>query len=148
MVPVFHQAAFSLPVRSLTGRDDFFVSPENEAAVALINSFPSDFFGAVIFGEKGCGKTHLAHLFCETVFQKTGKKADIISFSCWKAEFDPQTPYIVLEDVGAVVDEAALFHFLNQVKSLNGFVLMTSETAPSAFPIPTSSSASMTEQQD
>mgnify|MGYP005968282897 CR=1 FL=1 len=133
----FYPVALELPVRSLTGRGDFFISEENAAAAALIDSFPSGFSGAVIFGEKGCGKTHLAHLFAETVFQKTGKETAIMP----AAEFNPsssadfleESPYIVLENVGRPVDERALFHLLNAVKSLNGFVLMTAERPPAAW---------------
>ena len=129
----FHQTALKLPVRSLTGRADFFTAKENAQAVAMIDSFPNGFHGAVIFGEKGCGKTHLARLFADTVFQKTGKKPDFVSFDAWSAQTDKETPYIILEDVRPPIDETAMFHLLNQVKSTNGFVLMTSETVPSGW---------------
>ena len=129
----FYQTAFKLPVRPVTGRADFFTAKENAQAVAMIDSFPNDFHGAVIFGEKGCGKTHLAHLFADTVFQKTGKKPDIIPFDCWDKKNAQKTPYFVLEDVLAPIDETALFHLLNQIKSSNGFVLMTSKTAPAGW---------------
>lgn len=129
----FYQTALKLPVRSVTGRADFFTAPENERAVALIDSFPNGFYGAVIFGEKGCGKTHLAHLFSDTVFQKTGKKAEIVSFEKWNADEGDGIPYLILEDVSATVNETGLFHALNRVKAENGFVLMTSETAPSGW---------------
>lgn len=129
----FHQTAFKLPVRSVTGRADFFTAKENAQAVAMIDSFPNAFYGAVIFGEKGCGKTHLAHLFADTVLQKTGKKPEIVSFKDWNARSDGDAPYRVLEDVSSPADETALFHLLNRVKAENGFVLMTSETAPSGW---------------
>ena len=137
MSDIFHQTAFDLPVRSLTGRGDFFVAPENAAAAALIDSFPNGFYGAVIFGEKGCGKTHLAHLFRETVFARTGKKAEILSaadfFASASDDLLRRSPYPVLENVAAPVDEPALFHLLNAAKSLNGFVLMTSERPPAGW---------------
>ncbi len=99
----------------------------------MIDSFPNGFCGAVIFGEKGCGKTHLAHLFADTVFQKTGHKPEIVSFSDWKNEEGKETPYLVLENVASPVDEPALFHLLNRAKADNGFVLMTSMTAPAGW---------------
>ena len=133
MSDLFHQTAFKLPVRSVTGRADFFTAPENARAVALIDSFPNGFCGAVIFGEKGCGKTHLAHLFADTVFQKTGKKPEIVSFEHWNKDAVEETPYLILEDVGSPVDETALFHLLNRVKAENGFALMTSKTAPAGW---------------
>lgn len=121
-----------MPVRSVTGRADFFTAPENAEAVAAIDSFPNDFHGAVIFGEKGSGKTHLAHLFAETVFQKTGKRAALVSFDQWQSErsLAMENSYIVLENVCAPISEPALFHLLNQAKAAGGFVLITSETTP------------------
>ena len=133
MSDLFHQTAFRLPVRSVTGRADFFTAPENERAVAMIDSFPNGFYGAVIFGEKGCGKTHLAHLFADTVFRKTGKTPEIVSFKDRNAQTEKETPFIVLEDVCPPVDERALFHLLNRIKTESGFVLMTSETAPAGW---------------
>ena len=129
----FHQTAFRLPVRSVTGRADFFTAKENAQAVAMIDSFPNGFCGAVIFGEKGCGKTHLAHLFADTVFQKTGKKPNILSFSRWNEENVGETPYLILEDVCFPINETALFHLLNQAKAENGFILMTSKTSPTGW---------------
>ena len=133
MPDLFHQTAFKLPVRSVTGRADFFTAPENAQAVAMIDSFPNGFYGAVIFGEKGCGKTHLAHLFADTVFRKTGKKTEIVSFDRWHSKPIEETPYVILENVCSPVNETALFHLLNQAKGANGFILMTSRTVPSAW---------------
>lgn len=137
MPDLFHQAVLDLPVRSVTGRADFFAAPENSQAVALIDSVPNGFYGAVLVGEKGCGKTHLAHLFAETVLQKTGKKTAILQASGLDVssltDFLEKDPYAVLENADSSVDEQALFHLLNTVKSLNGFVLITSDCMPSVW---------------
>lgn len=133
MPDLFHQTAFKLPVRSVTGRADFFTAPENAQAVAMIDSFPNGFYGALIFGEKGCGKTHLAHLFADTVFQKTQTKPEIFLFERWNQKNAEEMPYLILEDIHAPVDEQALFHLLNRIKADNGFILMTSETAPAGW---------------
>lgn len=133
----FYPVALDLPVRSLTGRSDFFISEENAAAVALIDSFPNGFNGAVIFGEKGCGKTHLAHLFAAAAFQKTGREAVVMPAEDFNpsslADFLEKSACIVLENVSRPVDERGLFHLLNAVKSLNGFVLLTAERPPAAW---------------
>lgn len=133
---VFHQAALNLPVRSLTGRGDFFTAPANAAAVALIDSFPNGFSGAVIYGEKGCGKTHLAHLFCETVKEKTGRTPAVGSFEQMEKTLDAagaERFYAVLENIRGAIDEPALFHLLNMAKGTGGFVLMTSDRPPSGW---------------
>ncbi len=133
----FYPVAFDLPVRPLTGRSDFFVSRENAAAVALIDSFPNGFNGALIFGEKGCGKTHLAHLFVAAVLQKTGQETIILQATEFNtlssAFFVEKSPYVVLENLGCGVNERELFHLLNDVKSRNGFVLLTAERPPAAW---------------
>ena len=133
MADLFHQTAFRLPVRPVTDRADFFTAKENAAAVSVIDSFPNTFYGAVIFGEKGCGKTHLAHLFADTVFQKTQTKPEIFLFERWNQKNAEEMPYLILEDIHAPVDEQALFHLLNRIKADNGFILMTSETAPAGW---------------
>ncbi len=135
----FYQTVLNLPVRSLTEREDFFVSEENAEAVAFIDSFPNHFNGAVIFGEKGCGKTHLAHLFAEVVLNKTGKITKILSISAIETLFSPDSleknPYLVLENADRLTSEKSLFHLLNTIKSSNGFVLLTSEKPPVAWKI-------------
>ena len=133
----FRQAALDFPVRSVTGREDFFTASENMQAVALLDSFPNVFHGAIVFGEKGCGKTHLAHLFAETVLQKTGQKTLILSAADFNRSFSADcledSPYVVVENIEMPVNETALFHLLNAVKSLNGFAFMTSNRPPQAW---------------
>lgn len=137
MPDLFRQAVLDLPVRSLTGRSDFFMASENGQAVALIDSVPNGFNGAVLVGEKGCGKTHLAHLFAETVLQKTGQKTAILQAADLDVsaltDFLAESPFAVLENADSSVDEQELFHLLNTVKSLNGFVLITSHCSPSVW---------------
>ena len=139
MPDLFHQAVLDLPVRSVTGREDFFTAPENRQAVTLIDSFPNGFYGAVIVGEKGCGKTHLAHLFAETVLKKTGQKTTILKAQDLNlsslTDFLEKSPYAVLENADCSVDEQALFHLLNMAKNMNGAVLITSEYPPLAWEV-------------
>ena len=58
------QLSFDLPVREALGRDDFFVSPANAEAVAMIEGWqgwPSR--KLVLIGPHGAGKTHLTHVW-------------------------------------------------------------------------------------
>jgi chromosomal replication initiation ATPase DnaA len=58
------QLSFDLPVREALGRDDFFVSPANGEAVAMIEGWqdwPSR--KLILIGPHGAGKTHLAHVW-------------------------------------------------------------------------------------
>ena len=105
-----HQSAFSFDVRALNGRADFLTAPCNAEAVAMIDGFSeSGFYAGLIYGEQGCGKTHLAHLFAEVVREKTGEQK-----------------YAVLK-ITLPVDETALFHCLNDFKNKGGYLLMTAE---------------------
>ena len=58
------QLSFDLPVRAALGREDFFVSPANAEAVAMVEGWqgwPSR--KLVLTGPAGAGKTHLAHVW-------------------------------------------------------------------------------------
>ena len=49
-------------------RDDFMVNRCNLQAINVIDSWPNwPFFAYVLYGPKGCGKSHLAHVFAEHV---------------------------------------------------------------------------------
>ena len=58
------QLVFDLGHRAALGRDDFLVAENNAEAVAWIDRWPDWPSAAlVIHGPRGCGKTHLAHVF-------------------------------------------------------------------------------------
>ena len=60
------QLSFDLPVRQALGREDFFVSPANAGAVALIEQWPHWPSNKLLLtGPEGAGKTHLAHVWAE-----------------------------------------------------------------------------------
>ena len=126
----FHQETFDFPVKSLLGREDFFVAPSNMSAVRLIENVSPAFPALLIFGGSGSGKTHLAHLFCDVVFEKFSEKAffmETLSLSFVETALRTSR-FIGLEDVKAPVEEEALFHLMNGVKNQGGVLLMTSLT--------------------
>ncbi|WP_438991273.1 chromosomal replication initiator DnaA [Lentibacter sp.] len=58
------QLTFDLPARQALGRDDFFVSPSNASAVAMVESWQSwPARKLLLIGPEGAGKTHLAHVW-------------------------------------------------------------------------------------
>lgn len=120
-----HQSAFSFDVRTLNGRGDFLTAPCNAEAVAMIDGFyESGFYAGLIYGEKGCGKKHLSHLFAEAVREKTGHETAFLTSPGLIEE-----KYAVLK-IGLPVDETALFHCLNDFKNRGGYLLMTAESSP------------------
>lgn len=129
-----HQFVFDLPVRTLFERQDFFIAQCNKEAVALIDSLPSSQLNAaIICGEKGAGKTHLAHLFAETIEKKINKKTVFITNNMLSEnhilDVFQKERFFVLENIELGVDEKSLFHALNIIKNVQGFLLMTSETS-------------------
>ena len=117
-----HQSAFSFTVRALNGRADFLTAPCNAEAVAMIDGFfESGFHAGLIYGEQGCGKTHLSHLFAAVVREKTGKQTAFLT----RPDL-VDAAYAVLK-VCPPVDETALFHCLNDFKNRGGYLLMTAE---------------------
>jgi len=115
-------------------REDFLRGPSNAAALTLIERWPDwpDRIVAII-GPEGSGKSHLAAIWAET----TGARilsAKLLSVSDLPAAF--ATGALVLEDLEfAGLDERALFHFLNLARENRAFVLITSRSPLSTFPV-------------
>lgn len=126
----FRQETLDFPVKTLWGREDFFIAPSNREAVGLIENLPESVSALLVIGAKGSGKTHLAHLFADVVLKKFGEKSVFISepdLTSVEKALDASR-FIVAEDVRSPVAEEALFHLMNGVKNRGGVLLMTSKT--------------------
>lgn len=114
--------------------EDFLQGPSNEAALTLIERWPDwpDRVVAMI-GPEGSGKSHLASIWAEV----TGARilsAKLLSITDLPAAF--VTGALVLEDLEfAGLDERSLFHFLNLAREQRAFVLITSRSPLSTFPV-------------
>jgi chromosomal replication initiation ATPase DnaA len=127
------QLPLELPARSAMGREDFFVTPANAAAVALVDQWPNwPSYGAVLSGEPGSGKSHLSCVFRE--------KSDAGTVHAARLTVDevPQLvarPALIVEGIDdAPAAERALFHLLNLVREEKRTVLLTSVADPSQIP--------------
>lgn len=114
------QLSFDLPLRKLTGRDDFFVSDANALAVQTVDHpelWPQ--CKLVLNGPKGSGKSHLAEIWA------ADHGADF-----WTAGTLP-TGSIVVDDIdtlaGDATAEEALFHTHNHALA-NGYPLLMTST--------------------
>jgi len=115
-------------------RDDFLRGPSNAAALTLIDRWPDwpDRIVAVI-GPEGSGKSHLAAIWAEVTGARV-LSAKLLSMTDLPAAF--VTGALVLEDLEfAGLDERALFHFLNLAREQGAFVLITSRSPLSTFPV-------------
>ena len=115
------QLGLDLPVRPALGREDFFVSPSNAEAVAMINApalWPQR--KLLLIGPEGAGKSHLAEVFAHE------RQAMIVDGGNL---FDPEIPpdAVVVEDADKVAGrhEETLFHLHNRMAEAGGLLLLT-----------------------
>lgn len=125
------QLTFDLPARPALGRDDFFVSPANAAALALLDA-PWPGGRLVVSGPGGAGKSHIAALWAgehgARIVPATGlaeAAGDLLA--------SPPQP-LVVEDIDAApgdrATEEALFHIINANAGAGMPLLLTSTTPP------------------
>lgn len=125
------QIPLPLPSREALGREDFFVSPSNALAVALIEGWrdwPAR--KLILTGPPGAGKSHLAHVWARLSDARIIKavaldQADIPTLA--------ETP-ICVEDVEQIAgrrpSEEKLFHLHNLVLANGGALMVTAQREP------------------
>lgn len=110
--------------------EDFIRGGANAAALDLMERWPNWPYSLVVLhGPKGCGKTHLAHVFAQRARatfiapERIGRvPADqlLTGNHCW-----------VVDGLEQVRGEAALAQFINHARARGDYVLMTAQRAPS-----------------
>lgn len=128
------QLILDLPVRPALGRDEFFVSQANAAAVAGIDGWRDWPHGKmVLVGPEASGKTHLAHVWASMT------DAQVIAAEALADLAPEQTAtMVVIEDADRVHGkpaETALFHLHNAVTGQGGRILLTARSDPSRWPM-------------
>ena len=114
------QLPLNLPYRIAYGRQAFWVASCNQEAVAWIDKYPDWPVPAVfIYGPTGSGKTHLVHLFTDSVLDARTLTMDDRPTFC---------PKMAVENVDQLASEEALFHLFNFIKELGGHLLLTART--------------------
>ncbi|MGU3497059.1 HdaA/DnaA family protein [Xanthobacteraceae bacterium A53D] len=135
------QLPLDLPASAAMQREDFLGAPGNEAALALIDSFP-DWTARVVclFGPPGTGKSHLASVFAARAGAVTMAAGDLVRAGVPEALSHGA---LVVEDMApGGFDEAALFHLLNLAREQQAYVLMTARSAPAGWKLNTADLAS------
>jgi len=128
------QLILDLPVRTATGRDDFFVTAANEAAVAVVDAWP-DWPDPVrvLVGPPGSGKSHLCHIWAGRAGART------VAASALTVDAVPkllQAGALVIEDApGDEPDEQAFFHLLNLARETGTPVLIAARSDPAHWPV-------------
>ena len=124
------QQVLNLPHKPTYGAGDFVVSATNMVAYRWIQSWPEwSNHCLILYGPKGCGKTHLAEIW------KSRAGGLSVTFEQLQTEnideLCQQHKALLVEDIPAHFDETLLFHLYNAVKQADGYLLITSETPPS-----------------
>lgn len=105
---------------------DFVAAPSNAEARAWLarpDSWPEG--RLALWGEAGCGKTHLLHLWA-------GSGA-VLAGPFLRAQPGLRSDRIALDDADACPDEAVLLHFLNEARAARCRVLLAGRTAPARW---------------
>ena len=120
------QLIFKFPFTRKYYEQDYYVSKNNFTAYRLIESWPNwPGKWLNIFGEKGCGKTHLSK-----ILEKKIKKILIIDakkINNKTVEDLTKIECLIIDNFNENVDEKLLYSILNQSKQLDKFVLINSE---------------------
>ncbi len=122
------QLSFDLPVRPALGREDFFVSPANAFAVAMIENW-QHWSGRklALIGPAGSGKTHLAHVWAAATGARIIPARDLPDADIPDLAHGP----VVIEDIPAIATnrpaEEALFHLHNLALAEGRSLLFTAD---------------------
>lgn len=122
------QLPLGFETRRSYGRDAFVPGATNEAALSFIDSWPDwPARVCVVWGPKGSGKTHLAHVW--------GARAEAQALSMAQLSVDvvarlPGGGAFVIDDANRHDGGAPLFHLINLVNQTSGWLLMTGSEPP------------------
>ncbi len=125
------QLSFDLPAKPALGRDDFFVSPANALAVAMIETPPPWPGGKlVLVGPAGSGKTHLTRVWAARSGATVIRAAGLTEADVPRLARGP----VAIEDVPRIAADRpaqnALFHLHNLVLAEGHDLLLTGRSRP------------------
>ncbi|WP_417526033.1 chromosomal replication initiator DnaA [Marinovum sp.] len=125
------QLKFDLTTRPALGREDFYVSPANAVALAMLDSWrdwPNR--KLVLKGARGSGKTHLAHVWAEMAGARIIRAVDLPEANVGELA---QAPLCIEDAEGAAGNpdaEAHMFHLHNLVLAEGHALLLTTTLEP------------------
>ncbi len=129
------QIALNLPYREAYGRPDYLVSSSNQEAVAFIDEWPDwNSHVLVLYGDHGCGKTHLSNVWEDM----TGAKRIGLSDLNEEILTAPEMVFI-MENTEEIRKHAryeeGLFFLYNWLKESGGYLMLTSHLHPNEWGI-------------
>lgn len=125
------QLAFALPSKPALGREDFFVSPSNSVAVAMLETVEGWPNGKLLLiGPRGAGKTHLAHVWAAQVQAKIVKAAALRTADIDSLAACPLAVEDADQIAGDTEAETSLFHLHNRMAERTLPLLLTAQQPP------------------
>lgn len=113
---------------------DFIVSKSNEEAYLWVEQWPRWPASCVaIYGEKGCGKTHLSSIWQSLSKACYLRAEDFDALPLERLFEDPGV--FVLDDAHLIKREEKLFHFYNHLMAIKGHLLLLSLEAPAHWKV-------------
>jgi chromosomal replication initiation ATPase DnaA len=132
------QLVLDLSTRPALGRADFFVSPANELALALVDRWRDWHSGRLaIVGTEGSGKSHLAQVWAAQTDGRILTTAEAVELDLGGLA---SSVHLAVEDVdrlhllGARAEEA-MFHLCNHTAATGGRLLVTGREPPARWRI-------------
>jgi len=129
------QLIFDLPTKAALGRDAFFVVPSNSVAVQALerwHEWPNA--RMLLWGPKGAGKTHLAHVWAA---EAGAGIVEAHTLGEQGVDHLAEAQALVVEDadrmIGDPAAETALFHLFNLMQAKGGFLLITAALPPARW---------------
>ncbi len=125
------QIPLDIPIREAFNVEDYLVTESNREAVQWIDRWPdwTETHCCILYGEAGCGKTHLSHVW--------QGKAKAVRGTLEQIDEENLTELIsclIIEDVDQVISDLLLqkrlFHIYNWQKQNGGFLLLTAKAHP------------------
>jgi chromosomal replication initiation ATPase DnaA len=105
--------------------EDFCTAPSNAAARDWLARPEAWTNGRLIlWGEAGCGKTHLLHIWAASV------GAEVMNGATLHGVIRPTAEFLAIDDADIVVEPRALLHLLNAASENATPVLMTARLPP------------------
>jgi chromosomal replication initiation ATPase DnaA len=104
---------------------DFCAAPSNALAQSWVER-PEGWTNGrlVLWGESGCGKTHLLHIWAES------HGAVLLHGPDLRGALPPASGPVAIDDADAVADETTLLHSLNAAAEAGQPALLTARTPP------------------
>lgn len=120
------QQTFDLSLPTEFDRDNFLVTESNLEAYGWLNQWPewpSRFLA--IYGDPGCGKSHMGKIWVD----------DVKGVALTAADFDTRllnddAKNILIDNADQIGDEEKLFHLYNRINQEGGTVLLLSQAPP------------------